>query len=83
MTKKTLYICGDSFCSSDPEYGKNWSDLIAERCLNLEVVNLSSPGASNYLIYLQVKQALEKNCDYLIYHATSSIRQEFLINKYQ
>lgn len=25
---KTLYICGDSFCSSDPEYGDNWVDLL-------------------------------------------------------
>lgn len=83
MSKKTLYICGDSFCSSDPEYGKNWSDLIAERCPGVEVINLSSPGASNYLIHLQVKLALEHGCSYLIYHATSSIRQEFLLDDRQ
>lgn len=81
MTKKTLYICGDSFCSLDPEYGDNWPALIANKCTHLEIVNLSTFGASNYLIYLQVNQALKNKCDYLIYHATSSIRQEFVINR--
>jgi hypothetical protein len=80
--KKTLYICGDSFCSADPEYGPNWPELLANSCDQIDVINLSSPGASNYLVYLQVQQALEANCNYIIYHATSSIRQEFLINSY-
>lgn len=81
MTKKTLYICGDSFCSSDPDYGDNWVDLLEKSQPNLNVTNLSRFGASNYLVYLQVKQAIENNCDYLIYFATSSIRQEFVINR--
>jgi hypothetical protein len=72
-----LYICGDSFCTNDPEYDYSWVDLLAQKLPKLEVVNLSSSGASNYLVYLQVKTALENHCDYLIYHATSSIRQEF------
>jgi hypothetical protein len=75
--KKTLYICGDSFCFRDPEYGDNWCDLLVKQFPDIDVVNLSSPGSSNYLIYLQVAHALEQKCDYLIYHATSSIRQEF------
>lgn len=79
--KKTLYICGDSFCTTDPEYGISWVELLQEQCPTIEIKNFSSIGASNYLIYLQVKEALEQKCDYLIYHATSSIRQEFLINK--
>ena len=74
---KKLYICGDSFCTSDPEYGLSWVDLIKERHLDIQVVNLATPGASNYLIYKQVEYALSQPCDYLIYHATSSIRQEF------
>jgi len=77
--KKTLYICGDSFCSSDPAYGDNWTDMLEKKYPNIDIINLSSFGASNYLIYLQVKQALEKQCNYLIYHATSSIRQEFIV----
>lgn len=78
--KKTLYICGDSFCVTDPEYGISWTEMLQEQCPSLEIKNFSSIGASNYLIYLQVKEALEQNCDYLIYNATSSIRQEFLLN---
>lgn len=72
-----LYICGDSFCVSDPEFGDNWVTLLTKKYPNLTIVNLASCGASNYLIYLQVKQALEENCNFLIYNATSSIRQEF------
>lgn len=77
QSKPTLYICGDSFCSPDPDYGPCWVDLLIEQRTDLDIVNLASPGASNYLIALQIEQALNNNCDYLIYHATSSIRQEF------
>ena len=82
MTKKVLYICGDSFCCSDPDplYGNSWIDVISRKCPELDVINLGIAGASNYSIYLQVKHAIENNCDYLIYHATSSIRQEFVLN---
>lgn len=76
---KRMYICGDSFCVDDPEYGKTWVNLLQESTSDLKVINLASSGASNYLIYLQVKKALAENCDYLIYNATSSIRQEFSI----
>lgn len=78
-TKLSLYVCGDSFCTQDLDYGPNWVDLLTHKCSELTVINLSSPGASNYLIFLQVQQALKNNCDYLIYHATSSIRNEFAI----
>ena len=78
---KTLYICGDSFSSHDPDYPGAWPELLQSRLPNIKIVNLSSPAASNYLIYLQVKHALAANCDYLIYNATSSIRQEFVLNK--
>lgn len=77
---KTLYICGDSFCSTDIEYGPAWHELLANQYPNLKIVNLSIPGASNYLIYLQVKEAIAHKCDYLIYHASSSTRQEFVLN---
>ena len=71
-----IYICGDSFCSQDKEYGSNWVDLLIQKSPT-KIINLSRPGASNYLIYLQVKHALENNATYIIYHATSSIRHEF------
>jgi hypothetical protein len=71
-----IYICGDSFCSQDKEYGNSWVDLLMQKTTK-KIVNLSRPGASNYLIYLQVKQALANNATHIIYHATSSIRHEF------
>lgn len=76
-----LYICGDSFCCADPEYPGHWSELIASARSDISIINLASPAASNYLIYLQVKHALENHGDYIIYNATSSIRQEFVFNK--
>ena len=75
-----LYICGDSFCCNDFEYPGNWAELLTATA-KVNVVNLASPAASNYLIYLQVKHALEQQCDYLIYNATSSIRHEFVLRK--
>ena len=77
---KTLYICGDSFCSVDPDYPGSWVEQIQLDHSDLIVVSLAIPGASNFQIYLQVKEALAKNCDYLIYHATSSIRHEFVVD---
>lgn len=78
--KKTLYVCGDSFCSLDPDYPGGWVVELQKRHPSLEITSLASPGASNFLIYLQVKQALAVQCDYLIYHATSSVRHEFVAN---
>jgi hypothetical protein len=75
---KTLYICGDSFCSTDPEYPGSWVETFQMQHPDLCVISLAIPGASNFQIYLQVKEALAQNCNYLIYHATSSIRHEFL-----
>lgn len=75
-----LYICGDSFCTEDPEYGDSWVTILGQNNPGLQIINLASCGASNYLIYLQVKQALQDNCNYLIYNATSSIRQEFSVD---
>lgn len=80
MSKKTLYICGDSFCSSDPEYGESWTDMLAAQLPHINVVNLAKSGASNYLIYQQVKHALNSQCDYLIYNASGSTRHEFVLD---
>ena len=77
MSIKKLFVCGDSFCVKDPEFGKNWVDFIEQQRPNLSITNLSIVGASNYLVYLQVKHAIKEGCDYIIYNATSSIRHEF------
>ena len=74
-----LYICGDSFCVEDPEYGQNWVGYIRDQLPHIDVVNLSSCGASNYLIYLQAKHAIESQCDFLICNFTSSVRQEIKV----
>jgi len=78
--KSILYICGDSFCSRDSEYGKNWPELLLDKCTNIDVINLSTPGASNYLIYLQVKEAIKQQANYIICNFTSSFRNEFSID---
>jgi hypothetical protein len=78
----TLYVCGDSFCSDDPDYPGGWLSEFQKQHNNLEIISLASPGASNFQIYLQVKEALDKHCDYLIYHATSSIRYEFIVDHF-
>lgn len=75
-----LYICGDSFSCKDLDYPGNWPELLVGKTKS-NVVNLSSPAASNYLIYLQVKYALAQQCDYIIYNATSSVRQEITLKK--
>ena len=69
----TVYICGDSFGFSDPEYGPNWADHLSRR---LPVVNLCRVAASNFQIALQVQRAIEQGADYIIYLATSSVRQD-------
>lgn len=74
-----IYICGDSFSVIDQNSGLTWVDLLAQRIPKKQVINLSVPGASNYLIYLQVKHAIENGCEHIIYQATSSIRHEFVI----
>lgn len=74
-----IYICGDSFSVTDRNSGLTWVDLLEQRLPGQQLINLSVPGASNYLIYQQVKQALSNGCDHLIYQSTSSIRHEFVI----
>jgi hypothetical protein len=69
----TVYICGDSFGFSDPEYGVCWSERLAKRTT---VVNLCRVSASNLQISLQIQHAIEQGADYIIYLATSSVRND-------
>ena len=69
---KTVYICGDSFASTDSDYpGMSWTEQ-----LNATVVNLSRVAGSNLLISLQVDRALENNPDYIICLFTGVTRDE-------
>lgn len=69
----TVYICGDSFGFSDPEYGYCWADRLAKRTT---VVNLCQVAASNFQIALQVQRAIKQRASYIVYLATSSVRQD-------
>lgn len=69
---RTVYICGDSFASTDPDYpGVSWTEQ-----LSADVVNLSRVASSNLLISLQVDRAIENNPDYIICLFTGVTRDE-------
>ena len=72
-----IYICGDSFCVSDPEYGVCWVDLLAQQ---RTVVNLAQVSATNLLISQQVDQAIKDSADFVILHGTSCTRSETKLN---
>jgi hypothetical protein len=69
---KTVYVCGDSFASTDHDYpGMSWTEQ-----LNATVVNLSRVAGSNLLISLQVDQAIVNQPDYIICLFTGVTRNE-------
>lgn len=70
---KRVYICGDSFCVPDPEYGACWVDLLAQQ---RTVVNLAQVSATNLLISQQVDQAMAESADFVIVQGTSCTRSE-------
>ena len=70
---KTVYICGDSFACTDPEYpGTSWTEQLSTNA----VVNLSKVASSNLLISLQVDKAIENNPDFIICLFTGVTRDE-------
>jgi hypothetical protein len=76
---KKIYICGDSFGVSDPEYGACWADILAQSH-NYQVTNLSQVCASNLMIGMQVDQAIGSAADYIILLCTSSTRSQLRHN---
>lgn len=72
-----IYICGDSFSVSDAEYGKCWVDLLAEK---LQLTNLSAVAASNLQISIQVDYAIKQGASFIIYQATSCVRNDVMFN---
>lgn len=76
---KTVYICGDSFATTDPEYGVSWTELLADLLQGrADVVNLSTVAASNLLINIQVTEAV-KHADYIILLGTAVTRAEIAV----
>lgn len=77
----TVYICGDSFGCSDTEYGPGWVDKLTKKLQGkTTVVNLSRVCASNTQIGLQVEHAIANQAEYIIYLATSSVRDDVVLN---
>lgn len=74
---KTVYVCGDSFSTPDPEFGPCWVDLLQ---INLkgkaDIINHSSVSASNLLINVQVGRAITNQADFVIVQGTACTRAE-------
>lgn len=70
--RKQIFICGDSFGVSDPEYGQCWVDILSEI---YSVTNLSEVCSTNLMISKQVDLAISKSPDFIILLCTSSTRQ--------
>ena len=68
-----VFICGDSFCVSDPEYGVCWADIISQK---FDTVNLGQVSASNLVISRQVDQAINSVAEFIIVHCTSCTRDQ-------
>lgn len=78
---KSIYICGDSFGSTDPEYGNYcWVDVLTQQLdKQATVTNLSMVNASNLVISLQVDRAIAAKPDFIICLCTSSVRTASVI----
>ena len=70
---KRVYICGDSFCVPDPEYGPCWADLLATE---YHTVNQATVSATNLMISMQVDSAIENQADFVIIQGTSCTRSQ-------
>lgn len=72
---KTLYSCGCSFMSQDLNLKnvKSFLDIYCEQ-KGFKHVNLARSGSTNFLIRLQVEEAINQNADYIVFSATSNDR---------
>ena len=74
-----IYICGDSFSTSDPEYGPMWVDLLEQNLPQHNFISLAEPAASNLYISLQVDTAITAGADYIIAAGTTVTRNEVAV----
>lgn len=64
-----IVVCGDSFYFDDPSFPDiHWTSKISN------VTNLSVPGASNFVIRLQIDKAIELKPEFIAVSFTSSLR---------
>lgn len=81
---KTVYVCGDSFATPDPEYGTMWVKLLGQLFdSSADIVNLSRVCASNLHIAQQLDRAISHCADYIIYLSTSSTRDDVRLRPLQ
>lgn len=73
---KNLYICGDSFGCPDLDWDIRPWPKVLQHLLSPDwtVHNLSICCSSNYLISLQIDEAIRRQADYIIMLATSCTR---------
>lgn len=70
---KTVYVCGDSFCVPDPEYGLCWVDYLSQQ---RRVRNLAQVAATNLMISMQVDKAIAESADFVIVQGTACTRNQ-------
>jgi len=76
---KTIVVCGDSFCSAQPNERLHFSQLLEDK-YNYHVINLAQGGMSNVGICFQIRQAvLAIKPDIVVYNITSPDRIELVM----
>jgi hypothetical protein len=74
---KTIYVCGDSFSVTDPEYGASWTEMIKSLFKGqARVINLSIVAASNLLVSIQAGAAVSNDADFILVNCTAVTRSE-------
>jgi len=74
-----ILLCGDSFGTTDHCYPElHFSEKIAKKINDCEIINLSQGGASNFLIELQLHQGLRFKPDAVILMFTAPWRSTFV-----
>lgn len=77
MAIKTLYSCGCSFMSIDTlDHGITSFLNLYNKQKQFNHVSLARSGATNFLIRLQIEEAIKQNADFIVIGATSSDRME-------
>jgi hypothetical protein len=84
---KNIYICGDSFSQTDPNYqNQHWSELLENKIhqynKDYKIINLAAGGSSNLAISFQVDQALtDKNLAFCIVNFSDIYRIDIQRNQ--
>ena len=81
MSTKNLYSCGDSFMTVDYPANKVTS-FLELYCQHKEFkhVSLARAGATNFMIRMQIEQAIEDHADYVVVSNTSVDRIDIVLD---